>query len=144
MTAFPIPGVSLQLTASGKPIAHFQDLSGPAIIDPSRARKIVVLPEREELRARINRRFATMMDEGAIQEVEALLALDPPADVPAMKAIGVPQIAAMLKGEMSRSEVIEQASAATRQYAKRQMTWFRNQMDESWERTAAPFSQSLL
>jgi tRNA dimethylallyltransferase len=132
------------LTASGKPIAHFQDLSGPAIIDPSRARKIVVLPEREELRARINRRFATMMDEGAIQEVEALLALDPPADVPAMKAIGVPQIAAMLKGEMSRSEVIEQASAATRQYAKRQMTWFRNQMDESWERTAAPFSQSLL
>jgi tRNA dimethylallyltransferase len=53
-----------------------------------------------------------------------------------MKAIGVPQIAAMLKGEMSRTEVIERASAATRQYAKRQMTWFRNQMDDSWERLA--------
>ena len=124
------------LMASGKPIAHFQALSGPAIIDASKARKIVVLPERDILRSRIDRRFASMMDEGAAEEVEGLLALAPPPDVPAMKAIGVPQIAAMLKGEMSRADVIEQASAATRQYAKRQMTWFRNQMDESWERIA--------
>jgi len=51
-----------------------------------------------------------------------------------MKAIGVSQIAALLRGEMTRETVIETASAATRQYAKRQMTWFRNQMDESWER----------
>ena len=51
-----------------------------------------------------------------------------------MKAIGVSQIAAMLNGEMTRSEVIEKGAAATRQYAKRQMTWFRNQMDESWKR----------
>jgi tRNA dimethylallyltransferase len=46
----------------------------------------------------------------------------------------VPQIAAMLRGELTREAVVSQASAATRQYAKRQMTWFRNQMDESWER----------
>lgn len=124
------------LMASGKPIAHFQALSGPAIIDASKARKIVVLPERDILRSRIDHRFASMMDEGAVEEVETLLALAPPADVPAMKAIGVPQIVAMLRGEMSRADVIEQASAATRQYAKRQMTWFRNQMDESWERIA--------
>ncbi len=122
------------LMASGKPIAHFQALAGPSLIDPLKARKMVVLPERDVLRRRIDRRFASMMEEGAVEEVEALLALAPPPDVPAMKAIGVPQIAAMLKGEMSRAEVIEQASAATRQYAKRQMTWFRNQMDESWER----------
>ena len=124
------------LMASGKPIAHFQALAGPAIIDPSKARKIVVLPERDILRSRIDRRFASMMEEGAVEEVEALLSLSPPPDVPAMKAIGVPQIAAMLTGEMSRADVIEQASAATRQYAKRQMTWFRNQMDEGWERIA--------
>ncbi len=124
------------LMTSGKPIAHFQSAAGPAIIDPAKARKIVVLPQREVLRSRIDRRFAAMMDEGAVEEVEALQALSPPPDVPAMKAIGVPQIAAMLRGEMSRAEVIEQASAATRQYAKRQMTWFRNQMDESWERIA--------
>jgi tRNA dimethylallyltransferase len=63
-----------------------------------------------------------------------LLALDLPKDMPVMKAIGVPQIAALLRGELTREQVISQASAATRQYAKRQMTWFRNQMDESWER----------
>ena len=63
-----------------------------------------------------------------------MLALDLSPDMPVMKAIGVPQIAAMLDGEMTRAEVIETAAAATRQYAKRQMTWFRNQMDESWER----------
>lgn len=62
-----------------------------------------------------------------------------------MKAIGVSQIAAMLKGQLSREEVIDMASAATRQYAKRQMTWFRNQMDESWERVdPATFSAQSL
>lgn len=122
------------LAVSGRPISSFQKLSGPAVLDDRHVRKIVVLPDRAVLRARIDRRFEAMMDEGAVEEVEALLAKSPPADVPAMKAIGVPQIAAMLRGDMSRSEVVEQASAATRQYAKRQMTWFRNQMDESWER----------
>lgn len=124
------------LLASGQPIASFQANAGPALINAAMARKLVVLPERDVLRARIDRRFAAMMGEGGVEEVEALLALEPPPDVPAMKAIGVPQIAAMLKGEMTPGEVIAQASAATRQYAKRQMTWFRNQMDESWERIA--------
>ena len=79
-----------------------------------------------------------MFDEGAIEEVEALLNLGLSADMPVMKAIGVPQIAALLRGELTRDEVISQASAATRQYAKRQMTWFRNQMDDSWERINPP------
>ncbi len=127
--------------ASGKPISHFQEQAGEMVVDPARARKFVVLPERSVLHARIDRRFERMMDDGAVDEVQALLALNPPADAPAMKAIGVSQISAMLKGQMSRQEVIEKASAATRQYAKRQMTWFRNQMDESWERVD-PYNQS--
>lgn len=122
------------LEASGKSISYFQNRSGDIVIDPARARKFVVLPERSYLHRRIDKRFELMMESGAVEEVEALLSLAPPADAPVMKAIGVSQIAAMLKGEMSREEVIEKASAATRQYAKRQMTWFRNQMDESWER----------
>ncbi|NML73221.1 tRNA (adenosine(37)-N6)-dimethylallyltransferase MiaA [Rhizobium sp. S-51] len=122
------------LEATGRSISAFQGRGGPVIVDPHRARKIVVLPDRALLHARINRRFETMFDEGAVAEVEALLALKLAPDMPAMKAIGVSQIAAMLKGEMTPEAVIEQASAATRQYAKRQMTWFRNQMDESWER----------
>jgi tRNA dimethylallyltransferase len=119
---------------TGRSILEFQKASGPVIIDPSRSLKLVVLPERQVLHDRINRRFAMMMDEGAVEEIEALLALDLAPDMPAMKAIGVKQIADMLAGRVDRAEAIERASAATRQYAKRQMTWFRNQMDESWQR----------
>ncbi len=86
------------------------------------------------LHDRINKRFEMMLDQGAVEEVEALLSLELSPDMPAMKAIGVSQIAAMLQGALSKAEVIALSSAATRQYAKRQMTWFRNQMDQSWER----------
>ncbi|NEI71182.1 tRNA (adenosine(37)-N6)-dimethylallyltransferase MiaA [Rhizobium lusitanum] len=120
--------------ATGRSIAAFQGKTGPMVIDPDRARKIVVLPERALLHERINNRFEKMLAMGADDEVRALLALDLPPEVPVMKAIGVSQIAAMLKGEMTRADVLETGAAATRQYAKRQMTWFRNQMDESWER----------
>jgi tRNA dimethylallyltransferase len=123
--------------ATGRSIAAFQGKNGPMVIDPDRARKVVVLPERAILHERINRRFETMLTMGAEDEVRALLALDLPPEMPVMKAIGVAQIAAMLKGEMTRAEVIETGAAATRQYAKRQMTWFRNQMDESWERLSS-------
>jgi tRNA dimethylallyltransferase len=122
------------LEATGRSIAEFQGRAGPMIVDPEAARKIVVLPERAVLHARINGRFETMLDQGAEDEVRALLALSLSTDMPVMKAIGVSQIAAMLDGAMSRSEVLEKGAAATRQYAKRQMTWFRNQMDKSWER----------
>ncbi|ARM89126.1 tRNA delta(2)-isopentenylpyrophosphate transferase [Rhizobium sp. CIAT894] len=124
------------MKATGRSIAAFQGRSGPVVIDVAEARKIVVLPERAVLHVRINGRFEKMLREGAEAEVRALQALNLPTEAPVMKAIGVWQIAAMLKGEMTRDEVIEKGAAATRQYAKRQMTWFRNQMDESWERLA--------
>ena len=122
------------IDATGRSLASFQTGSGKALVDPKCARKLIVEPERGVLHDRINRRFANMFEAGAIEEVEALLALDLPKEMPVMKAIGVPQIAALLRGELTREQVISQASAATRQYAKRQMTWFRNQMDEAWER----------
>ncbi|MCJ8148651.1 tRNA (adenosine(37)-N6)-dimethylallyltransferase MiaA [Shinella sedimenti] len=122
------------LDATGRSISTFQAGSGPAVIDPARARKIVVLPDRAVLAARINRRFGEMLKTGAVEEVKALMALDLSPAMPVMKAIGVPQIAALLAGELSEAEVIERGAAATRQYAKRQMTWFRNQLDESWQR----------
>ncbi|TQN63454.1 tRNA (adenosine(37)-N6)-dimethylallyltransferase MiaA [Agrobacterium tumefaciens] len=122
------------IEATGKSIRDFQKASGPMIIDPDRAQKIVVLPDRPVLHDRINRRFETMMESGAVEEVKALLALNLAPDATAMKAIGVSQIADMLAGRMSEAEVIEKSAAATRQYAKRQMTWFRNQMGEDWAR----------
>ncbi len=122
------------LEATGRSIADFQAQTGPVIVDPSTSRKIVVVPDRAILHQRINGRFEKMLEQGAEDEVKTLLSLSLPPDMPVMKAIGVSQIAAMLRGELSRDEVLERGAAATRQYAKRQMTWFRNQMDESWER----------
>jgi tRNA dimethylallyltransferase len=121
-------------SVTGRSIAEFQMQSGPARIDPDRALKLVVLPDRQVLHERINLRFERMMEEGAVEEVETVLTLQLAPEMPAMKAIGVSQIADMLAGRMTQAEAIERASAATRQYAKRQMTWFRNQMDESWQR----------
>jgi tRNA dimethylallyltransferase len=122
------------LEETGRSISEFQGKQGPKVIDPARAKKLVVLPDRKLLHERIGRRFEKMLESGAVDEVRALLALWPAPDAPVMKAIGVAQIAEMLEGRMSREEAIERGSALTRQYAKRQMTWFRNQMDESWER----------
>lgn len=124
--------------ATGQSILRFQGQAGPLIVDPARAEKIIVLPERAVLHQRINGRFEKMLEQGAEDEVKSLLALGLSLEMPAMKAIGVSQIAAMLKGEMTRSQVIEKGAAATRQYARRQMTWFRNQMDESWKRLTSP------
>ena len=120
------------LEATGKSIRDFQQARGPMIVDPDRAQKFVVLPERPVLHDRINRRFEAMMESGAVEEVQALLALNLAPDATAMKAIGVAQIADMLAGRMGEAEVIEKSAAATRQYAKRQMTWFRNQMGDNW------------
>jgi tRNA dimethylallyltransferase len=122
------------LRATGRSIQDFQGRQGPMIVDPATSLKFVVLPDRALLHQRINRRFETMLEQGAIEEVEALMALAPADDLPVMKAIGVREIADMLGGGMSAADVVERASALTRQYAKRQMTWFRNQMDEGWRR----------
>lgn len=124
------------IEATGASLLTFQAKAGPMIVDPERAQKFVVLPERQVLHDRINRRFEAMIDGGAVEEVEALLALGLPDDATVMKAIGVAQIRDMLAGHSSRQEATERAAAATRQYAKRQMTWFRNQMGEDWQRIA--------
>lgn len=94
----------------------------------------LLLPPRDWLRARCDVRLEAMFDDGAIAEVEALLArrLDP--DLPVMRAIGVPQIAQYLRGAIDRAEALTLAQAATRQYAKRQFTWFRHQPPADWPR----------
>ena len=75
-----------------------------------------------------------MMKNGAVAEVEALMARDLPPLLPVMRAIGVREISAMLKGELSRDQAIAAGQLATRQYAKRQFTWFRNQSPLQWPR----------
>jgi tRNA dimethylallyltransferase len=120
--------------ATGQSIASFQALRGPQIIDPARARCVVIDPDRALLHARINARFEKMVEEGAVAEVKALMSLDIPAQHPAMKAIGVGPISDYIRGDLVLDEAIERSRAATRQYAKRQLTWFRNQLGEEWQR----------
>lgn len=120
------------IEGTGKSLMHWQQLAGTALVDGASANKIVLLPDRTWLSERIARRFNLMWDHGAPEEVRALVALQPDPSLPAMKAIGVREISAFLAGEMTREEAIELSVIATRQYAKRQSTWFRNQLDESW------------
>lgn len=87
----------------------------------------VELP-REELYRRCNARFEQMIEAGAVDEVRQLMALNLPENLPIMKTIGVRELSAYLRGETSLDEAIELCQTATRQYAKRQMTWFRNQL----------------
>ena len=97
-------------------------------------RPLLLLPPRDWLYDRCDKRFELMMERGAIGEVEALLARNLPQDAPVMRAIGVPEISAYLKGTMSLVEAIKLGQIATRQYAKRQFTWFRNQAPADWQR----------
>ncbi|WP_425373625.1 tRNA (adenosine(37)-N6)-dimethylallyltransferase MiaA [Notoacmeibacter ruber] len=120
--------------ATGVPLSEHQKKKGPSLLEPARTRRIVMLPEREWLRQRIADRFRIMISEGAIEEVRHLLSLDLDASLPAMKAIGVRPIAALLKNELSQEEAVEQSIHATRQYAKRQQTWFRTQLGDNWQR----------
>jgi tRNA dimethylallyltransferase len=85
------------------------------------------MPAREELYATCDARFQEMIARGAVEEARAFLArgLDP--DLPAMKTIGLGEIDAHLRGEVSLDDAVKKAQQATRNYAKRQMTWFRNQ-----------------
>jgi len=121
------------MEASGRSIYDWQKERGRALVDAESARRVVILPDRAWLAARISQRFDLMMREGAVEEVKALLALRLSDRLPAMKAIGVREIGAALAGEITFEEASQRAKAATRQYAKRQMTWFRNQLDSGWQ-----------
>jgi len=93
---------------------------------------LVLMPERTWLYRRCDERFAGMAENGAIPEVEALLERGLSSELPVMRAIGVSEIAAWLRGENTREGMIAAGSQATRRYAKRQFTWLRNQAPEDW------------
>jgi len=119
--------------STGRSIVEWQKQKGETILPPQLSiKKFLLMPERSVLHERINLRFDLMIEEGALNEVQNLLSLNYPSNLPVMKAIGVPHLGRYLNGEISLQEAIEQAKAATRQYAKRQSTWFRNSFDEDW------------
>ncbi len=100
----------------------------------------ILLPDRDALAARIDARFETMLTSAAAEEVDALLARNLDPALPVMRAIGVREIAAWRTGAIDRATMTAQAQAASRQYAKRQRTWFRHQPPPDWLRIAQSFS----
>jgi tRNA dimethylallyltransferase len=116
------------LDATGRPIADWHRDGLPPVVDPDHAIRIFLHPDREELKARIEARFAIMLREGALDEVRALAARYLPDTLPAMKAHGVPWLRRYLSGEISLDQAAAGSIMDTRRYAKRQVTWFRNQM----------------
>jgi tRNA dimethylallyltransferase len=114
--------------ATGIPIAlwHLQTTSDSA--RRYRTAKILLMPPREAIYAACSARFAAMIEAGALDEAAALATRKLSPDLPAMKAVGVPELLAHLRGDMSLADAIAAGQQATRRYAKRQMTWFRHQI----------------
>lgn len=114
--------------ATGRPIGEWQKGTQtiPAVAGPFI--KIVIQPARDDLYAAIESRFDAMMESGALDEVGALLELQLDDDVPVMKAVGVRQLAAVLRGKEDLDGAVSAAKKASRNYAKRQMTWIRHQL----------------
>ena len=94
---------------------------------------MVLEPPREALYARCDARVLGMLEQGAAEEVRALTARGLPEDRPAMKAVGVREVAAWRRGDLTREAAVERVQRETRRYAKRQLTWFRNQTPQ-WPR----------
>jgi len=130
--------------STGRTLADWQAAQEGGIAGDIALAPFLLLPPRDWLRARCDLRLDAMFDDGAMAEVEALLArhLDP--DLPVMRAIGVPQIAQYLRGTIDRAEALTLAQAATRQYAKRQFTWFRHQPPADWPRHAESLNKDSI
>ena len=120
--------------SSGRTLKHWQHSRTGGIGGSVALWPLTLLPPRDWLYARCDDRFGAMVGNGAVSEVEALLArkLDP--SLPAMRAIGVPELSRHLAGELSLEAAITAGQQATRNYAKRQYTWFAHQPPQAWPR----------
>ncbi len=116
--------------ATGRSLAEWQQLPRNPLIDSQNVLPVFLAVERKALREKIDTRFDQMLEEGALDEVRALVArkLDPA--LPALKAHGAPALSRHLSGEISREEASSEGKTDTRHYAKRQETWFRHQMKD--------------
>jgi tRNA dimethylallyltransferase len=127
-------------SASGRSLSAWQADTAPTLAPGSWA-AVVIEPPRAELYARCDARLGDMVERGALAEVAALTArgLDP--ELPAMKAVGLREIAAHLAGDLDLETALDRARRETRRYAKRQFTWFRNQTPD-WPRVVSALDQT--
>jgi tRNA dimethylallyltransferase len=130
--------------STGRRLSALQEGAGEAM--PYRAIKLVRCPDsRTVLHQRINQRFLAMLQHGFVEEVEGLVARgDLVPEMPSMRSVGYRQVWAWLRGEFGREEMVERGQAATRQLAKRQMTWLRSETGCHWlDESADVASQAL-
>lgn len=118
------------IAATGTPLSDWQAAPTRPAIDAAFL-SILVLPSRDEIVAACAARFAGMLRAGALREVEAAVTKGIPADAPAMNALGARELAEHLAGRLDLAHAVEGAEIATRQYAKRQSTWFRHQFNSN-------------
>lgn len=123
--------------STGVTLADWQMAKAGGIGEVVDLHPLILLPDREWLYNRCDARFAAMLEAGAIAEVEALLARNLDPSLPVMRAIGVSEIAAFLTGDCGDEGMLADGQQATRNYAKRQYTWFRRQTPASWPRLPA-------
>lgn len=117
---------------TGQGLAEWQEVKGSPVIDVARSVRVVLTPEREALYARCDARFDSMMEVGALEEARSICAMQLDGTLPATRALGLRHLLQHLGGEVSLDDAAALAKRDTRRYAKRQMTWFRNQMPD-WE-----------
>lgn len=122
--------------STGQSLASWQSRTGPALLPRAAAEALVLRPEVGWLNARIDARFDAMVAGGALDEVADELPHWQP-DRPSARAIGAPELVAHLRGETTLADAITAGQLASRQYAKRQRTWFRNRMAD-WQSVALP------
>jgi tRNA dimethylallyltransferase len=120
--------------STGRPLADWQKERSGGIAAEVDLVPLVLLPPRDWLYQRCDRRFEEMISDEGVEEVRSLLERGLNPMLPAMRAIGVREIAAFLRGELSREEALAAGRTATRQYAKRQYTWFSRQPPAHWPR----------
>lgn len=112
--------------ATGEPLSSFQNRTSAPIAPQSRAR-VILAPQRETLYERCDARFEKMLERGALDEAQRLRARGLDLSLPVMKALGLAELIAHLDGGVSLEDAITLAKRNTRRFAKRQLTWFRNQ-----------------
>ncbi len=122
--------------ATGRGLAAWHADTGAALLPLEQAHPFLLWPDRDWLAGRIDARFGQMLEDGALDEVRAVLPIWDPAALWA-KAIGAPELVAHLRGDLPLDVARLQAQAASRQYAKRQRTWFRRRMRD-WTTIALP------
>lgn len=113
---------------TGKPLSWWQGQGARPVYPRERFDITCVDVPREELYKRCDARFINMVEQGAVNEVRQLLSLGLPPESPVMKSVGVPELGAYIRKEITLEDAITRAQQATRNYAKRQLTWMRHQL----------------